>query len=145
MFQPFIPSESADLLQEQFSVWATVAREFVEELYGVQELETDDGRVDPQAIYRRREARLLADMMEHGGAALLYTGVGVNLPCVTRSVRSSSSRILAGMSASVASFGSATNTCSSASRPTCCQINGGCSSSAWTATAWRSSLAGGTH
>jgi hypothetical protein len=79
MFQPFIPSESTDLLQEQFSVWATVAREFVEELYGVQELETGDGRVDPQAIYRRREARLLADMLEHGGAALLYTGVGVNL------------------------------------------------------------------
>jgi hypothetical protein len=31
-------------------------REFVEELYGVEELETGDGRVDPQAIYRRREA-----------------------------------------------------------------------------------------
>jgi transcriptional regulator with XRE-family HTH domain len=79
MFQPFIPSESTDLLQEQFSVYATVAREFVEELYGVQELETGDGRVDPQAIYRRREARLLADMLKHGSAALLYTGVGVNL------------------------------------------------------------------
>jgi transcriptional regulator with XRE-family HTH domain len=62
MFQPFIPSESSDLLQEQF-----------------QELETGDGRVDPQAIYRRREARLLADMLKHGSAALLYTGVGVNL------------------------------------------------------------------
>jgi hypothetical protein len=79
MFQPFIPSESTDLLQGQFSVFATVAREFVEELYGVQELETGDGRVDPQAIYRRREARLLTDMLEHGSAALLYTGVGVNL------------------------------------------------------------------
>jgi transcriptional regulator with XRE-family HTH domain len=79
MFQPFIPSESTDLLQSQFSVFATVAREFVEELYGVEELETGDGRVDPQAIYRRREARLLTDMLEYGGAALLYTGVGVNL------------------------------------------------------------------
>ena len=79
MFQPFIPSESADLLQSQFSVFATVVREFVEELYGVEELETGDGRVDPQAIYRRREARLLSDMLEHGSAALLYTGVGVNL------------------------------------------------------------------
>jgi transcriptional regulator with XRE-family HTH domain len=79
MFQPFIPSESTDLLQEQFSVLATVAREFVEELYGVEELETGDGRVDPQAIYRRREARLLSDMLEHGTAALLYAGVGVNL------------------------------------------------------------------
>jgi transcriptional regulator with XRE-family HTH domain len=79
MFQPFIPSESPDLLQSQFSVFATVAREFVEELYGVQELETGDGRVDPQAIYRRREARLLSDMLKSGGAALLYTGVAVNL------------------------------------------------------------------
>ena len=49
MFQPFIPSESADLLQSQFSVAETVLREFVEELYGVEELETGDGRVDPQA------------------------------------------------------------------------------------------------
>ena len=48
MFQPFIPGESADLLQEQFSVAATAVREFVEELYGVHELETGDGRVDPQ-------------------------------------------------------------------------------------------------
>jgi transcriptional regulator with XRE-family HTH domain len=79
MFQPFIPSESADLLEGQFSVFATVVREFVEELYGVEELESGDGRVDPQAIYRRREARLLSDLLEHGSAALLYTGVGVNL------------------------------------------------------------------
>jgi len=79
MFQPFIPGESADLLQGQFSVYAAVSHELVEELYGVQELETGDGRVDPQAIYRRREARLLSDMLEHGSAALLYTGVGVNL------------------------------------------------------------------
>jgi hypothetical protein len=34
MFQPFIPSDSGDLLQSQFSVAATVMREFVEELYG---------------------------------------------------------------------------------------------------------------
>src|SRR4029453_4091989 len=79
MFQPFIPGESADLLEGQFSVLATVVREFVEELYGVEELETGDGRGDPQAIYRRREARLLSDMLDHGTAALLYTGVGVNL------------------------------------------------------------------
>jgi transcriptional regulator with XRE-family HTH domain len=79
MFQPFIAGESPDLLQGQFSVFATAVREFLEELYGVEELETGDGRVDPQAIYRRREARLLNDMLEHGSAALLYTGVGVNL------------------------------------------------------------------
>jgi hypothetical protein len=79
MFQPFIPSESGDLLREQFSVSATVMREFVEELYGVEELETGDGRVDPHAIYRRREARLITDMLEAGDAALLYSGVAVNL------------------------------------------------------------------
>jgi hypothetical protein len=79
MFQPFIPSESGDLLRSQFSVSETVMREFVEELYGVEELETGDGRVDPQAIYRRREARLLSDMLGAGDAALLYTGVAVNL------------------------------------------------------------------
>jgi hypothetical protein len=79
MFQPFIPGESSDLLREQFSVSATVMREFVEELYGVEELETGDGRVDPHAIYRRREARLLSDMLEAGDAALLYSGVAVNL------------------------------------------------------------------
>jgi transcriptional regulator with XRE-family HTH domain len=79
MFQPFIPSESPDLLLSQFSVSATATREFVEELYGVQELETGDGRVDPQAIYRRPEARLLSDMLKGGSATLLYTGVAVNL------------------------------------------------------------------
>ncbi len=79
MFQPFIPSESGDLLRSQFSVSATVMREFVEELYGVEELETGDGRVDPQAIYHRREARLLTDMLKAGDAALLYSGVAVNL------------------------------------------------------------------
>jgi hypothetical protein len=79
MFQPFIPGESADLLQEQFSVAATAVREFVEELYGVQELETGDGRVDPNAIYRRREAQLLTGMLKAGDAALLYSGVAVDL------------------------------------------------------------------
>ncbi len=79
MFQPFIPSDSSDLLQGQFSVAETVMREFVEELYGVEELETGDGRVDPEAIYRRREARLLSDMLETGDAALLYSGVAINL------------------------------------------------------------------
>jgi hypothetical protein len=39
-------------------VAATAIREFVEELYGVHELETGDGRVDPNAIYHRREAKL---------------------------------------------------------------------------------------
>jgi hypothetical protein len=57
----------------------TVMREFVEELYGVEELETGDGRVDPQAIYHRREARLLSDLLGAGDAALLYSGVAVNL------------------------------------------------------------------
>src|SRR6266508_894097 len=47
MFQPFSPGDSRDLLQGQFSVADTVMREFVEELYGVEELETGDGRVDP--------------------------------------------------------------------------------------------------
>jgi transcriptional regulator with XRE-family HTH domain len=79
MFQPFIPGDSGDLLQGQFSVAETVMREFVEELYGVEELETGDGRVDPHAIYRRREARLLSDMLRSGDAALLYSGVAVNL------------------------------------------------------------------
>lgn len=79
MFQPFIPAESPDLLLSQFSVAATATREFVEELYGVQELETGDGRVDPQAIYRRPEARLLSGILKGGSATLLYTGVAVNL------------------------------------------------------------------
>ena len=79
MFQPFIPAESTDLLQRQFSVAATVVREFVEELYGVHELETGDGRVDPDAIFHRREAQLLDSMLKAGDAALLYTGVAVNL------------------------------------------------------------------
>jgi hypothetical protein len=59
-------------------VIATVVRGFVEGLYGVEELETGDGPVDPQAIHRRREGRQLNDMLEHG-TDLLYTGVGVNL------------------------------------------------------------------
>jgi hypothetical protein len=79
MFQPFIRGECADLPEGQFSVFATAVREFVEELSGVEEQETGDGRVDPQAISRRREARLLNDMLEHGSAALPCTGVGVNL------------------------------------------------------------------
>jgi transcriptional regulator with XRE-family HTH domain len=79
MFQPFIPGDASDLLQGQFSVADTVMREFVEELYGVEELETGDGRVDPEAIYHRREARLLSDMLRAGDAALLYSGVAVNL------------------------------------------------------------------
>jgi transcriptional regulator with XRE-family HTH domain len=79
MFQPFVPGGSADVLRDQFSVRATVVREFVEELYGVQELETGDGRVDPQAIYDRREARVLDELLGAGDAALLYTGVAVNL------------------------------------------------------------------
>jgi transcriptional regulator with XRE-family HTH domain len=79
MFQPFVPGESGDLLRSQFSVFETVMREFVEELYGVEELETGDGRVDPQAIYHRREARLLSDMLRVGDALLLYSGVAVNL------------------------------------------------------------------
>jgi hypothetical protein len=79
MFQPFIPAESSDLLQRQFSVFETVVREFVEELYGVHELETGDGRVDPDAIFHRREAQLLDGMLKAGDAALLYTGVAVNL------------------------------------------------------------------
>jgi transcriptional regulator with XRE-family HTH domain len=79
MFQPFIPGDSSDLLQGQFSVSGTVMREFVEELYGVEELETGDGRVDPEAIYRRREVQLLSGMLEAGDAALLYSGVAVNM------------------------------------------------------------------
>jgi hypothetical protein len=79
MFQPFSPSESSELLRSQFSVSETVMREFVDELYGVEELETGDGRIDPQAIYRRREVRLLSGMLRTGDAALLYSGVAGNL------------------------------------------------------------------
>jgi len=79
MFQPFVPAESEDVLRSQFSVAAAALREKVEELYGVQELETGDGAVDPQAIFHRREARLLDDLLQAGDAALLYTGVAVNL------------------------------------------------------------------
>ncbi|MEA2503570.1 MAG: hypothetical protein QOG36_613, partial [Actinomycetota bacterium] len=79
MFQPFIADESGPSMQSQFSVSATVLREFVEELYGVEELETGDGRIDPDAIYHRREAKLLTGMLESGSARLLYTGIAVNL------------------------------------------------------------------
>ncbi|MGH2732465.1 MAG: hypothetical protein ACRDJG_05945 [Actinomycetota bacterium] len=79
MFQPFIADESSEVLRSQFSVYTTVVREFVEELYGVEELETGDGRVDHNAIYGRREAQVLADMLKTGDAKLLYTGVAVNL------------------------------------------------------------------
>ena len=57
----------------------TAIREFVEELYGVHELETGDGRVDPNAIYHRRETQLLNGMLKAGDATLLYAGVAVNL------------------------------------------------------------------
>jgi transcriptional regulator with XRE-family HTH domain len=79
MFQPFIADESEGSMRSQFSVYATVLREFVEELYGVEELETGDGRIDPDAIYHRREAKLLTGMLESGAARLLYTGIAVNL------------------------------------------------------------------
>lgn len=79
MFQPFVGDGSPDALRAQFSVRTTVMREFVEELYGVEEFETGDGRVDHNAIFRRREARLLTDLLERGDARLLYTGVAVNL------------------------------------------------------------------
>ena len=79
MFQPFISDGSPGSLRAQFSVRATVVREFVEELYGVEELETGDGSIDPEAIYRRREAKVLAGMLESGEARLLYTGMAVNL------------------------------------------------------------------
>jgi transcriptional regulator with XRE-family HTH domain len=79
MFQPFIADESGASMRSQFSVSATVLREFVEELYGVEELETGDGRIDPEAIYHRREAKLLTGMLESGAARLLYTGIAVNL------------------------------------------------------------------
>jgi len=45
----------------------------------VEELETGDGRIDTEAIYHRREARLLTGMLESGAARLLYTGIAVNL------------------------------------------------------------------
>ena len=79
MFQPFIADESGASMRSQFSVFDTVLREFVEELYGVEELETGDGRIDPGAIYRRREAKLLTGMLGSGTARLLYTGIAVNL------------------------------------------------------------------
>ena len=53
MFQPFIADESGASMRAQFSVAGTVLREFVEELYGVEELETGDGRVSTDsATYR---------------------------------------------------------------------------------------------
>lgn len=79
MFQPFIADESGASMRRQFSVGATVLREFVEELYGVEELETGDGRIDPEAIYRRPEAKLITSMLASGAARLLYTGMAVNL------------------------------------------------------------------
>ena len=79
MFQPFIADDSGASMRSQFSVHATVLREFVEELYGVEELETGDGRIDSDAIYHRREAKLLTGMLESGTARLLYTGIAVNL------------------------------------------------------------------
>ena len=125
MFQPFIPGESADLL-EQFSVAATAIREFVEELYGVHELETGDGRVDPNAIYRRREAQLLDGMLKAGDAALLYSGVAVNLLALRHEICT----VLviedpAGTSARAVSCGSVRSSSSNASRPSCYQINVG--------------------
>lgn len=110
---------------------ATAVREFVEELYGVHELETGDGRVDPNAIYRRREAQLLNGMLKAGDAALLYSGVAVNLPPrATKSARCWSSRIPAGTSARAGRCGSVTSSSSNASRPSCYRINAGFSSSA---------------
>jgi hypothetical protein len=79
MFQPFLADEGPDSLRAQFSVRETVLREFVEELYGVEELETGDGCVDHTAIFRRPEAQLISRMLEAGNARLLYTGVAVNL------------------------------------------------------------------
>jgi hypothetical protein len=79
MFQPFVADEGSDSLRAQFSVRETVLREFVEELYGVEELETGDGCVDHTAIFHRPEARLMSRMLEAGEAQLLYTGVAMNL------------------------------------------------------------------
>jgi hypothetical protein len=78
MFQPFIPGESRDLLQDQFSVFATMIREVVEELYGVEELETGDGRPDCSTTCLNAAMR-----------PLLYTRVGETCwRCATRSARS---------------------------------------------------------
>jgi hypothetical protein len=144
MFQPFIPGESADLLEGQFSVFATVAREFVDELDGVEELETGDGRVDPQAIFRRREARLLSDLLGHGSAALLYTGVGVNLLALRHEIRTV--LVIDDPSWYERECGElriCDEYLQQCEQTDCCQTSGGCSSSAWTAMAWRWSRGGG--
>ncbi|HEX4863787.1 MAG TPA: hypothetical protein VFV02_06930 [Acidimicrobiales bacterium] len=81
MFQPFADEseESPGGLRARFSVRSTVVREFVEEFYGVEALDTGDGRVDQSAIVRRPEARVLTEMLDRGDAQLLYSGVAVNL------------------------------------------------------------------
>ncbi len=79
MFQPFVSDGSPGSLRAQFSVQATVVREFIEELYGVEELETGDGSIDPEAIYRRPEAKLLEGMLTSGETRLFFTGIAVNL------------------------------------------------------------------
>ena len=131
MFQPFIPGESADLLQEQFSVAATAIREFVEELYGVHELETGDGRVDPNAIYRRRRPNS-STACSRPAMRRCCTPAWPSTcsPCATKSARCWSSRIPAGTSASAGSCGSVRSSFSNASRLSCYRINAGFSSSA---------------
>jgi hypothetical protein len=79
MFQPFIPSESPDLLQDRSRCSRRRSVSSWKSSMASRSWRPATARVDPQAIYRRREARLLSDMLEHGTAALLYTGVGVNL------------------------------------------------------------------
>lgn len=78
MFQPFT-NESPDRIRAQFSVRSMVLRELVEELFGVEELETGDGRTDPDAIFDRPEAEAITQMLDRGDAHLLYSGVAVNL------------------------------------------------------------------
>jgi hypothetical protein len=112
-------------------VAATAVREFVEELYGVHELETGDGRVDPNAIYHRREAQLLNGMLKAGDAALLYSGVAVNLLALRHEICTvlviEDPRWYERESGGLRSV---TSSSSNASRPSCYRINAGFSSSA---------------
>jgi hypothetical protein len=103
----------------------------VEELYGVHELETGDGRVDPNAIYHRREAQLLNGMLKAGDAALLYSGVAVNLLALRHEICTvlviEDPRWYERESGGLRSV---TSSSSNASRPSCYRINAGFSSSA---------------
>jgi hypothetical protein len=101
MFQPFIPGESADLLQEQFSVAATAVREFVEKLYGVHELETAMAASTPmRSTAAGRPSSSMACSRPAMRPCCTPAWPSTCSPCATKSARCWSSRTPAGTSAS---------------------------------------------